>query len=74
MEEMKIDDQKEEGENDEEAKNEKEEGEKSAENESEALNETKYFVDISRDNIAFGKNTLFPGSIEELDIAINLKD
>ena len=37
------------------------------------MDETKYFVDISRTNIPFGKNVLFPGSIEELDVAIGLK-
>jgi len=29
---------------------------------------------MNRNNIAFGKTTLFPGSIEEVDIIIELKD
>ena len=36
--------------------------------------ETKYFVDINRSEIIFGKNTLFPGSIEEVDVAIGLNE
>jgi hypothetical protein len=38
------------------------------------LTETKYFVEINRSNIMFGKSTLFPGSIEEFDVSIGLKD
>ena len=38
------------------------------------LTETKYFVEINRTNIMFGKSTLFPGSIEEFDVSIGLKD
>jgi hypothetical protein len=44
------------------------------EQDSTELNETKYFVDINRTNIMFGRSTLFPGSIEEVDISIGLKD
>lgn len=42
------------------------EEEKSVENDPDAteLTETKYFVEINRTNIMFGKSTLFPGSIE----------
>lgn len=38
------------------------------------LTETKYFVEINRTSIMFGKSTLFPGSIEEFDVSIGLKD
>lgn len=38
------------------------------------LDDTKYFVDISKPNIPFGKSVLFPGSIEEVDLSIGLKD
>lgn len=31
-------------------------------------------MDISKPNIPFGKNVLFPGSIEEVDVSIGLKD
>ena len=34
---------------------------------------SKYYLDISRTNVVFGKSTLFPGSIEELDLTIGLK-
>lgn len=50
---------------------------KKSENDSEdakELTETKYFVEINRSNIMFGKSTLFPGSIEEFDVSIGLKD
>lgn len=33
------------------------------EEDSTELTETKYFVEINRTNIMFGKSTLFPGSI-----------
>lgn len=36
--------------------------------------ETKEFVEISRTNIPFGKGVLFPGSIEEVDVAIGLRE
>lgn len=38
------------------------------------LDETKYFVEISKQNIPFGKIVLFPGSIEEVDVSIGLKE
>lgn len=44
------------------------------EEDSTELTETKYFVEINRTNIMFGKSTLFPGSIEEFDVSIGLKD
>lgn len=44
------------------------------EDDSTELTETKYFVEINRTNIMFGKSTLFPGSIEEFDVSIGLKD
>jgi len=52
------------------------EEEKNTENDPDAteLTETKYFVEINRTNIMFGKSTLFPGSIEEFDVSIGLKD
>jgi hypothetical protein len=47
---------------------------KTEEQDATELTETKYFVDINRTNIMFGKSTLFPGSIEEFDVSIGLKD
>ncbi len=38
------------------------------------MDETKYFVEISKQNIPFGKGVLFPGSIEEVDVSIGLKE
>lgn len=38
------------------------------------LDDTKFFVDISRNSIPFGRNVLFPGSIEEVDVNIGLKE
>lgn len=38
------------------------------------MDDTKFFVEISKPSIPFGKNVLFPGSIEEVDVSIGLKD
>ena len=38
------------------------------------IDDTKYFVEISRNSVPFGRNVLFPGSIEELDVVIGLKE
>lgn len=35
---------------------------------------TQDFVEVNRTNVCFGKNNLFPGSIEEVDIVIGLKE
>ena len=47
---------------------------KSSQNDKQALEHTKYFVDISRANIPFGRGVLFPGSIEQVDVTIGLKE
>lgn len=41
-----------------------EEPKQESEQDATELTETKYFVEINRTNIMFGKSTLFPGSIE----------
>lgn len=38
------------------------------------IDDTKFFVEISKSTVNFGKNLLYPGSIEEIDVVIGLKD
>ena len=35
---------------------------------------TQYFVEVNRPKIVFGKSAMFPGSIEEVDLTIGLKN
>ena len=38
------------------------------------LEETQNFIKVNRSHLTFGKGTLLPGSVEELDLTIMIKD
>lgn len=38
------------------------------------LEETQTFIKVNKSNLTFAKGTLLPGSVEELDVTMQLKD